>query len=95
MNLPLDMDKPTSSYRVGSCFANPEKGTYFDGTGYAKAGEDPLQSFTDIITVMFICFHTKYLSHTLKQQKHTKSAKPDTNSQHLTQFAKHNTQFSM
>lgn len=39
MNLPLDMEKPTSSYRVGSCFANPEKGTYFDGTGYAKAGE--------------------------------------------------------
>ncbi|XP_059355199.1 laminin subunit alpha-2 isoform X1 [Carassius carassius] len=37
MNLPLDMEKPTSSYRVGSCFANPEKGTYFDGTGYAKA----------------------------------------------------------
>uniref|UniRef100_A0A671KB74 Laminin subunit alpha-2-like n=1 Tax=Sinocyclocheilus anshuiensis TaxID=1608454 RepID=A0A671KB74_9TELE len=37
MNLLLDMEKPTSSYRVGSCFANPEKGTYFDGTGYAKA----------------------------------------------------------
>uniref|UniRef100_A0A8C1YKN0 Laminin subunit alpha 2 n=1 Tax=Cyprinus carpio TaxID=7962 RepID=A0A8C1YKN0_CYPCA len=37
MNLPLDMEQPTSSYRVGSCFANPEKGTYFDGTGYAKA----------------------------------------------------------
>uniref|UniRef100_A0A671SZR7 Basement membrane-specific heparan sulfate proteoglycan core protein n=1 Tax=Sinocyclocheilus anshuiensis TaxID=1608454 RepID=A0A671SZR7_9TELE len=37
MHLPLDMEKPTSSYRVGSCFANPEKGTYFDGTGYAKA----------------------------------------------------------
>lgn len=37
MTLPLDMEKPTSSYRVGSCFANPEKGTYFDGTGYAKA----------------------------------------------------------
>uniref|UniRef100_A0A8C2PWQ0 Laminin subunit alpha 2 n=1 Tax=Cyprinus carpio TaxID=7962 RepID=A0A8C2PWQ0_CYPCA len=37
MHLPLDMEQPTSSYRVGSCFANPEKGTYFDGTGYAKA----------------------------------------------------------
>ncbi|XP_065124896.1 laminin subunit alpha-2 isoform X2 [Paramisgurnus dabryanus] len=37
LNLPLDMDKPTSSYLVGSCFTNPEKGTYFDGTGYAKA----------------------------------------------------------
>uniref|UniRef100_A0A672R5T7 Laminin G domain-containing protein n=1 Tax=Sinocyclocheilus grahami TaxID=75366 RepID=A0A672R5T7_SINGR len=37
MHLPLDMEKPASSYRVGSCFANPEKGTYFDGTGYAKA----------------------------------------------------------
>uniref|UniRef100_A0A8C2GLA2 Laminin G domain-containing protein n=1 Tax=Cyprinus carpio TaxID=7962 RepID=A0A8C2GLA2_CYPCA len=37
MYLPLDMENPTSSYRVGSCFANPEKGTYFDGTGYAKA----------------------------------------------------------
>ncbi|XP_051500882.1 laminin subunit alpha-2 [Myxocyprinus asiaticus] len=37
LNLPLDMENPTSSYLVGSCFANPEKGTYFDGTGYAKA----------------------------------------------------------
>ncbi|XP_030638763.1 laminin subunit alpha-2 [Chanos chanos] len=33
----LDMENPTSSYLVGTCFANPEKGTYFDGTGYAKA----------------------------------------------------------
>uniref|UniRef100_A0A8C2J1H4 Laminin subunit alpha 2 n=1 Tax=Cyprinus carpio TaxID=7962 RepID=A0A8C2J1H4_CYPCA len=32
-----ESEQPTSSYRVGSCFANPEKGTYFDGTGYAKA----------------------------------------------------------
>ncbi|XP_073788195.1 laminin subunit alpha-2 isoform X3 [Danio rerio] len=39
MNLPLDMENPTSSYRVGSCFANPEKGNYFNGTGYAKAVE--------------------------------------------------------
>jgi len=76
MNQTLDMDKPTSSYRVGSCFANPEKGTYFDGTGYAKAGEEPLFS-----TAL-------YSSHTLKQQKHTKSAKPDTHSQPLT-FIKH------
>ncbi|KAG1925040.1 Laminin-like protein epi-1, partial [Pimephales promelas] len=37
MGQALDMGTPTSSYRVGSCFANPEKGTYFDGTGYAKA----------------------------------------------------------
>ncbi|KAI7799349.1 laminin subunit alpha-2 precursor [Triplophysa rosa] len=37
LNLPLDMENPSSSYRVGSCFANPQKGTYFDGTGYAKA----------------------------------------------------------
>ncbi|XP_064196122.1 laminin subunit alpha-2 isoform X2 [Anguilla rostrata] len=33
----LDMDNPTSSYHVGSCFVNPQKGTYFSGTGYAKA----------------------------------------------------------
>ncbi|XP_048106035.1 laminin subunit alpha-2 isoform X4 [Alosa alosa] len=33
----MDLENPTSSYRVGTCFANPEKGTYFDGTGYAKA----------------------------------------------------------
>uniref|UniRef100_A0A3B4EIQ5 Laminin G domain-containing protein n=1 Tax=Pygocentrus nattereri TaxID=42514 RepID=A0A3B4EIQ5_PYGNA len=35
--LNVDMENPTSSYRVGSCFANPQPGTYFDGTGYAKA----------------------------------------------------------
>uniref|UniRef100_A0A6Q2XIM3 Basement membrane-specific heparan sulfate proteoglycan core protein n=1 Tax=Esox lucius TaxID=8010 RepID=A0A6Q2XIM3_ESOLU len=35
----LDMDKPTSSHHVGSCFVSTEKGTYFDGTGYIKAGE--------------------------------------------------------
>ena len=34
----LDLENPTSSYHVGTCFAHPEKGTYFDGTGYAKAG---------------------------------------------------------
>uniref|UniRef100_A0A8C5PW47 Laminin subunit alpha 2 n=1 Tax=Leptobrachium leishanense TaxID=445787 RepID=A0A8C5PW47_9ANUR len=31
-----DMESPTSSYNVGSCFANPQKGTYFSGTGFAK-----------------------------------------------------------
>ncbi|KAJ8385914.1 hypothetical protein AAFF_G00178760 [Aldrovandia affinis] len=33
----LDMDNPTSSHHVGSCFVNPQRGTYFNGTGYAKA----------------------------------------------------------
>uniref|UniRef100_A0A4W5KBC8 Laminin subunit alpha 2 n=1 Tax=Hucho hucho TaxID=62062 RepID=A0A4W5KBC8_9TELE len=33
----LDMDEPTSSHHVGSCFISTEKGTYFDGTGYVKA----------------------------------------------------------
>ncbi|XP_076872711.1 LOW QUALITY PROTEIN: laminin subunit alpha-2 [Brachyhypopomus gauderio] len=37
LNGPVDMENPTSSYRVGSCFANPQPGSYFDGTGYAKA----------------------------------------------------------
>uniref|UniRef100_A0AAY5EFW1 Laminin, alpha 2 n=1 Tax=Electrophorus electricus TaxID=8005 RepID=A0AAY5EFW1_ELEEL len=36
-NGPVDMENPVSSYRVGSCFANPQPGSYFDGTGYAKA----------------------------------------------------------
>ncbi|XP_053314949.1 laminin subunit alpha-2 isoform X2 [Spea bombifrons] len=31
-----DLENPTSSYNVGSCFANPQKGTYFDGSGFAK-----------------------------------------------------------
>ncbi|XP_018411793.1 PREDICTED: laminin subunit alpha-2 [Nanorana parkeri] len=31
-----DFNKPTSSYNVGSCFANPQTGTYFDGSGFAK-----------------------------------------------------------
>uniref|UniRef100_A0A8B9LS25 Basement membrane-specific heparan sulfate proteoglycan core protein n=1 Tax=Astyanax mexicanus TaxID=7994 RepID=A0A8B9LS25_ASTMX len=35
--LNVDMENPTSSYRVGSCFVNPQPGSYFDGTGYAKA----------------------------------------------------------
>ncbi|XP_078505043.1 laminin subunit alpha-2 isoform X3 [Lissotriton helveticus] len=34
---PIDFDNPTSSYNVGKCFANAQKGTYFDGTGFAKA----------------------------------------------------------
>ena len=36
---PADLEQPASSYRVGTCFANAQKGTYFDGTGFAKAGE--------------------------------------------------------
>uniref|UniRef100_A0A8C4LLN4 Laminin subunit alpha-2 n=1 Tax=Equus asinus asinus TaxID=83772 RepID=A0A8C4LLN4_EQUAS len=34
---PADLEQPTSSFRVGTCFANAQKGTYFDGTGFAKA----------------------------------------------------------
>lgn len=36
---PVDLDQPTSSFHVGTCFANAESGTYFDGTGFAKAGK--------------------------------------------------------
>lgn len=36
---PVDLEQPTSSFHVGTCFANAQKGTYFDGTGFAKAGE--------------------------------------------------------
>ncbi|KAM9317105.1 laminin subunit alpha-2 [Gastrophryne carolinensis] len=32
-----DFSNPTSSYNVGSCFANPQRGNYFDGSGFAKA----------------------------------------------------------
>uniref|UniRef100_A0A8D0L6L7 Laminin subunit alpha-2 n=1 Tax=Sphenodon punctatus TaxID=8508 RepID=A0A8D0L6L7_SPHPU len=34
---PVDLNNPTSSFNVGKCFANAQKGTYFDGTGFAKA----------------------------------------------------------
>ncbi|KAM9666921.1 laminin subunit alpha-2 [Trichechus inunguis] len=34
---PADLEKPTSSFHVGTCFANAQKGTYFDGTGFATA----------------------------------------------------------
>ncbi|KAH0622296.1 hypothetical protein JD844_024475 [Phrynosoma platyrhinos] len=34
---PVDLDNPTSSYNVGKCFVNPQEGTYFAGTGFAKA----------------------------------------------------------
>lgn len=33
----VNLDQPTSSFHVGTCFANAERGTYFDGTGFAKA----------------------------------------------------------
>ncbi|XP_060046469.1 laminin subunit alpha-2 [Erinaceus europaeus] len=32
-----DLEQPTSSFHVGTCFASAQKGTYFDGTGFAKA----------------------------------------------------------
>lgn len=35
----LNMAAPTSSHMVGRCFAATESGTYFDGTGFLKAGE--------------------------------------------------------
>lgn len=34
---PVNLDQPTSSFHVGTCFANAQLGTYFDGTGFAKA----------------------------------------------------------
>ncbi|XP_037698911.1 laminin subunit alpha-2 isoform X2 [Choloepus didactylus] len=34
---PADLEKPTSSFHVGTCFADAQNGTYFDGTGFAKA----------------------------------------------------------
>ncbi|XP_006885094.1 PREDICTED: laminin subunit alpha-2-like [Elephantulus edwardii] len=34
---PVDLEKPTSSFHVETCFANVQKGTYFDGTGFATA----------------------------------------------------------
>uniref|UniRef100_A0A8C9W1A7 Basement membrane-specific heparan sulfate proteoglycan core protein n=1 Tax=Scleropages formosus TaxID=113540 RepID=A0A8C9W1A7_SCLFO len=37
LNSLLDLDNPTSSHNVGSCYVRTEKGAYFDGTGYAKA----------------------------------------------------------
>ncbi|KAL4649093.1 laminin subunit alpha-2 [Arapaima gigas] len=37
LNSLLDLDNPTSSHNVGSCYVSTEKGDYFDGTGYAKA----------------------------------------------------------
>lgn len=35
----LDMATPTASHMVGRCFVTTETGTYFDGTGFLKAGE--------------------------------------------------------
>lgn len=36
---PADLEEPTSSFHVGTCFANAQRGTYFDGTGFAEAGK--------------------------------------------------------
>ncbi|XP_039180622.1 laminin subunit alpha-2 isoform X7 [Crotalus tigris] len=33
---PIDLNNPTSIYNVGRCFVNPQEGTYFAGTGFAK-----------------------------------------------------------
>uniref|UniRef100_A0A8C3EBE2 Laminin subunit alpha-2 n=1 Tax=Corvus moneduloides TaxID=1196302 RepID=A0A8C3EBE2_CORMO len=33
---PVDLDNPTTSFNVGKCFVTAQKGTYFDGTGFAK-----------------------------------------------------------
>ncbi|XP_048452999.1 laminin subunit alpha-2-like [Rhincodon typus] len=38
-NKTLDLDNPTSSLDVGVCFLNSQRGNYFDGTGFAKAGD--------------------------------------------------------
>lgn len=35
----LNMATPTSRHMVGSCFKPVEAGTYFDGTGFLKAGD--------------------------------------------------------
>ena len=35
----LDMATPSSSHMVGRCFVATETGTYFEGTGFLKAGE--------------------------------------------------------
>ncbi|XP_012516246.1 PREDICTED: laminin subunit alpha-2 [Propithecus coquereli] len=35
--VPADLEQPTSSFHVGTCFSNAQRGTYFDGTGFAKA----------------------------------------------------------
>ncbi|XP_058247538.1 laminin subunit alpha-2 isoform X3 [Hemibagrus wyckioides] len=34
---PKDLENPSSSYRVGSCFTKTQSGSYFSGTGFAKA----------------------------------------------------------
>lgn len=39
----FDMAAPTSSHMVGRCFVATETGTYFDGTGFVKAGETTLR----------------------------------------------------
>ncbi len=33
------MAAPNASHMVGKCFVSTETGTYFEGTGYLKAGE--------------------------------------------------------
>lgn len=37
----MNMAAPTSSHMIARCFVATETGTYFDGTGYLKAGETP------------------------------------------------------
>ena len=59
---PADLEQPTSSFHVGTCFANAQKGTYFDGTGFAKTGE--VLSFTSC------CMLMRYNTNFLLVQKH-------------------------
>uniref|UniRef100_A0A3P8V0J9 Laminin subunit alpha 2 n=1 Tax=Cynoglossus semilaevis TaxID=244447 RepID=A0A3P8V0J9_CYNSE len=39
-NFKLDMAAPSASHMVGRCFVATETGTYFEGTGFVKAGQN-------------------------------------------------------
>lgn len=69
-NGPQDLENPNSSYRVGSCFTKTQSGSYFSGTGYAKAGLHRLCSKShtkECVRIIhdfikpWLCFNPQYL----------------------------------
>lgn len=53
------MATPSASHMVGRCFVATEKGTYFDGTGFLKAGEIDIDLSLDLSLVCKILLKSK------------------------------------
>jgi len=54
----LNMATPTSRHMIGRCFVATETGTYFEGTGYLKAGETRMETLLwDLVSLSWVSGH--------------------------------------